>query len=65
MKFKKGQRVRLKADPVEGFPEEVGTVDGPDGNGTYVVTVDSQYRIGKFDDGLREVTPDQMVAVIR
>lgn len=61
-KFKHGQRVRLK--PTKEWPhEEYGRVDGYDGNGCYVVTVDRKYRVGFRDDGLREVATDQLEAV--
>lgn len=53
-KFREGQRVILKADPDEGWPEQRGVVDGPSGKTTYIITVDKKYREDKYDDGLRE-----------
>jgi hypothetical protein len=62
-------RVKLKANKKEGWPEQYGTHDGPLPKGdpkrtTTVVVLDQKYREGKSDDGLREVTLDQ-VEVIR
>lgn len=57
-RFKAGQRVRLK--PFEVNPEEFGTVDGYEGNGMYLVTVDKKYRPLEDRDGLREVEESQM-----
>ena len=63
MSFMRGQKVKLKADAEEGWPEEFGTVDGKSGKTTYIVTVDKKYRQGGADDGLREVSLDQLEPV--
>ena len=65
MSFKKGQRVILKADKEEGWSEERGVIDGKSGRTTWIVRVDLAYIMPSlpddmFDDGLREVTADQM-----
>lgn len=63
MKFTEGQRVRLRANFTEGWPEEFGEVVAvEDGNDMYVVRVDQKYW-DPGDDGLREVSSDQMEAV--
>jgi hypothetical protein len=60
-KFFPGDRVKLKADLDEEFPEEIGTVEESSGNGCYVVFVDDVYREGdEDDDGMREVEESQM-----
>lgn len=58
--FAEGTRVVLQANPDEGWPEQRGTYDGPSGPMTHVVTVDRKYRTSRRDDGLREVTADQL-----
>lgn len=58
--FKEGQRVVLKANPKEGWKREEGVIDGPSGPGVWMVTVDRKYRLGQDDDGIREVTADQI-----
>lgn len=65
LKFSEGQRVRLKPNHEEGWPEEFGEVCGGeelDWGNSYIVQVDEYYRNvdGDGDDGLREVTEDQM-----
>lgn len=66
MSFKPGDRVRLKANPTEGWPEEMATVILDEGAGGremykdhYLVELDDVY-VGDADDGIREVTIDQM-----
>ena len=58
--FRPGDRVILAADPEEGWPEERGEVQGKSGKTTWIVQVDEEFRQDGFDDGLREVTADQM-----
>jgi hypothetical protein len=60
--FKEGQKVRLKPNKSEGFPEEFGKIESVDdvGHGAIVIVVDKKYRDGAEDDGIREVTPDQI-----
>jgi len=63
-----GQRVRLKPNKREGWPEEFGKVETIEkGDELVMVRVDKKYRdskfdhaLGKYDDGLREVTIDQL-----
>jgi hypothetical protein len=60
-KFKEGDRVVLAAMPENGiFEPETATVLEFEGNETYMVEVDTEYRLDIHDDGLREVTEDQM-----
>jgi hypothetical protein len=54
-----GQKVRLKPNKSEGFTEEFGIIDSID-KSVVTVTVDKKYRDGPEDDGLREVTLDQI-----
>lgn len=63
-KFKKGQRVKLKANEQEGWPEEQGMIVGLDGeDDLYVVRVDTKYRM-THDDGFRGgITVDQLVSL--
>ena len=57
-RFPDGAKVRLAANPEEGWEEELGTVDGYDEDSdTYIVTIDNPE---PGDDGMREVTPDQL-----
>jgi hypothetical protein len=44
MKFKEGQRVKLKANRAEGWTEEHGVYEGQSGKGMSVVRVDKKYR---------------------
>lgn len=60
MTFKKGQRVLLLANAEEGWPEEVGTVLGADGNDSYLIELDLEFIDYLDDDGIRSVTTDQM-----
>ena len=60
-KFKEGDRIKLKANVKEGWKEEFGIVDGYSGGSCYVVTIDRMYRCDELDDGIREVTTNQMV----
>lgn len=62
-KFHDNQRVGLKANAAEGWDAECGTVLGYQGNELYTVEVDEKYRSERGDDGIREVTEDQMVAL--
>lgn len=57
-KYKEGDRVRLL--PWEDQPEEVGTVCGDPVNEMYIVALDEEYIKEKGDDGLRELSEDQM-----
>ena len=64
--FKPGDRVRLKANPAEGWPEEEAIVVADEGAGGnpnykdhYLVEVEAVYG-DTMDDGLREVTIEQM-----
>jgi hypothetical protein len=54
-----GQEVRLRANVEEGWQEEYGRIleVGPK---VITVEVHKPWRQGKEDDGLREVTPDQL-----
>lgn len=58
-----GNRVRLKPNPREAWPEEFGRYEGSSGNGCCVVKVDERFRCGPGDDGLREVTFTQVEKV--
>ena len=58
--FEPGDRIRLRADEDEGWEAEEGTVMGMSGDTTWIVLVDPEYLTGPEDDGLREVTDDQM-----
>lgn len=58
-----GNRVRLKPNVKEGWKEEFGSYEGASGDGCCIVTVDEKYRDGKLDDGVREVTYDQIEKV--
>jgi len=60
-KFKEGDRIKLKANVKEGWNEEFAVVDGYSGRSCYVVTVDKKHRQDTLDDGIREVTTNQMV----
>lgn len=50
------QKIVLKANKREGWPEERATYEGPSGTTTHVVRVKPRGN----DDGLREVTTDQI-----
>jgi hypothetical protein len=58
--MKAGDRVKLKANPQEGWEEEFGVILGIEANGTIMVEVDNEYRTECDADGLREVTEDQL-----
>jgi len=58
-KFKADDRVRVLPFAETNQPEQFGTVEGIDKNGTICIRVDKKYR-GKKDDGLRDVTADQL-----
>lgn len=68
LKFKKGQHVRLKPNESEGWPEEFGKIEAIDTtkstpleDALITVRIDKKYR-DEGDDGLREVTADQLEA---
>ena len=59
--FNDGDRVVLRAMPENGiFNPEYATVLEYEGDGMYMVEVDEEFKIDMFDDGLREVSEDQM-----
>jgi hypothetical protein len=62
--FPEGTRVKLKADEQEGWPEQYGTSLGREGDSdVWMVSLDEEYRDKAckfYDDGLREVTVDQL-----
>lgn len=64
MTINEGDHVTLRADEDEGWPEEHGTVlevqDHPSGGPVITVEIDEDER-DAADDGLREVTLDQIV----
>jgi hypothetical protein len=60
--YRPGTQVVLKANKKEGWPRQVAIVDGKSKE-CYVVTLLPLYREGKLDDGLREVTIDQMMTL--
>ena len=63
-KIKEGDRVRLKAVELAG--EETGKVVGVNGSlQTICVELDWQFCEGRFDDGLREITADQILEIIK
>lgn len=64
MRYHEGQRVILKANEEEGWPEERGVIDGPSGRKMWVVTVDKKFR-EPGDDGLREIHEDGLEAEAR
>jgi hypothetical protein len=61
--FKQGSRVILPTywNGSEWVTEERGTVDGPSGINGWIVRVDHKYRHDPSDDGIREVSTDQMI----
>lgn len=59
------ERVRLKPNRREGFPEEFGEYVGPSGNAMHIVCVDKKYRVSRQDDCLREVEANQIERVVR
>lgn len=62
--IKSGDHITLKADEDEGWPEQRGIVEGVDelSWGTCVtVRLDAEFREDSRDDGLREVTLDQLL----
>ena len=60
--YRPGTQVVLKANKKEGWLRQVAVVDGKSKE-CYVVTLLPLYREGKLDDGLREVTVDQMTTL--
>jgi hypothetical protein len=61
MDLKVGQRVRLPATDID--PEETGTVEEVEGeHGMLVVRLDG--RPGRGDDGLREVSPEDVIPMV-
>ena len=59
-KIEIAQRVKLLADLEEGFPTEFGTVIQLGRKDTIIVEVFPQYLTDEGDDGLREVSLDQV-----
>ena len=59
--YRPGTKIILKANKKEGWPEQVAVVDGKSRE-CYVVTLLKEFRDGKLDDGLREVTADQIAS---
>lgn len=55
-----GQKVTLKANAKEGWPEERAKYLGTSGRGMHCVCVDRKYRRSITDDGLREVATNQI-----
>jgi hypothetical protein len=62
LKVEVGNKVLLRAIPAEGIPQELARVLEVAKNGTITVKVVGPLESG--DDGLREVTPDQVERVI-
>lgn len=64
MNINVGDRVTLKADDDEGWEEEHGVVlevqERSSGTPIITVEIDEAERHDIHDDGLREVTPDQL-----
>lgn len=58
-KFRNADRVVLT--PFEGQPAQEATVLEAEGRRMYLVSLDTKYRDGSSDDGLRELSEDQMV----
>jgi hypothetical protein len=66
-KFAEQQRVILKADADNGFVEQRGEVlcapeTEPDGHPMYIIGLDDEYFEQDDDDGIREVSEDQLEA---
>ncbi len=59
-RFKEGDRVILKANKREGWPEERAEVLGGPDHGAWMVRVDECYRNDGDGDGLREVGLNQL-----
>lgn len=57
--MKVGDRIKLKANEEEGWPEQKATYLGVSG-GALLVQVDYEDHCNLYDDGLREVTADQI-----
>lgn len=55
-----GQKVTLKANKREGWPEQRAKYMGTSGKECHMVTLDKKYRNSKTDDGLREVSTAQI-----
>ena len=63
-KFKEGQVVKLL--PFEDQPEQLATVigfDQMDWGLSYIVELSPDFKEDEYDDGIRDVTEDQMEAV--
>ena len=63
MIFVEGARVVLPENPEEGWPRERGVILDVEEllwGTSVIVQVDKQYRTGDLDDGLREVTAEQI-----
>lgn len=63
-RLRPGQQVVLKANKREGWTRQVAVYDCNSGKGVACVTVLPEYRAGTFDDGLREVTYDQLAKFV-
>jgi hypothetical protein len=53
-------KVKLIENIEEGWEEEFGELLGPSGPGTYIVRLNKEFIHDEDDDGLREVTSDQI-----
>lgn len=62
--FLEGDYVQLH-NPDPEIPDELGTIEWDEGDGYYAVKVDDKYLEGEEDDGIREVTYDQMTLIRR
>ncbi len=65
--IKNGDRVRLSEFWDEGElidPEQNATILGLEANGVIMVKIDAEFRTDHTDDGLREITLDQIKAVL-
>lgn len=58
--FAVGNRVRLPGDSEEGLPEEYGVIEEMEEKDMFVVRVDEKYITEDGDDGLREVSAEDM-----
>jgi len=62
MSIPAGKRVLLGSNEREGWPEEWARIVAyQPKNDVYTVRVERSYRDGPMDDGLREVTAEQML----
>ena len=58
--FKEDELLWLKANASEGWPRQQAEYIADEGRGCHMVSVLPEYRSGRSDDGLREVTSDQI-----